>query len=122
MRHLIKRLAHFTPALALAAGGAAGATSAPGDRALALNVTDNGDRVEIQLIANSSITQQVEYVLELVGNSSARHSGSTNVAAGDRHVLSRLTTNVSDTWCATVEVTEANGESYTLTAGACTTS
>lgn len=121
MRDLLKRLAFITPALAIAVGGAAGASgrSAEPARALSLNVLENGDKVEIQLIANSRIAQQVEYSVELVGNSNARHHGNTSIPAGNRQVLSRLITNVSDTWCATVEVTEGSGARYTLTAGDC---
>ncbi len=123
MRNLLKRLAFITPAFAIAMGGASGAAGASGGeesgRALSLNVSENGDKVEIELIANSRIAQQVEYSVELVGNSNAHHHGNTSIPAGNRQVLSRLITNVSDTWCATVEVTEGSGAHYTLTAGDC---
>ena len=124
MRDLVKRLAILTPVFAVAAGsgGAAHADStASGEphRALTLSVVEGAEDVEIQLIAHSDITQQVEYSLELVGNSRSRHNGSTSIPAGDRQVLSRMKTNVTDAWCATVNVTEESGESYTLTAGAC---
>lgn len=120
MRDLARRLALITPAFAIAAGGASGAGASSSDtRALALNVIESGDRVEVELIANSPVTQQVEYVIELTGSSHARHRGSTSIAAGNRQVLSTLKTNVGDGWCATVSVSEASGARYTLTAGDC---
>jgi len=109
----------MAPALALAAG-AAGANAQGGEmQALKLNVIERGDMVEIELVANSPITQQVQYDVELIGNSRARSRGDTNIAAGTRHVLSRLRTNIGETWCATVDVTEDSGATYTLTAGDC---
>lgn len=121
MRKLAKTLAIFAPILAIGVGGAGTASHARSEvpRALALIVHDTGDLVEIELVADSHITQQVEYELELVGASRARHSGNTSVSADERHVLSRLRTSVSDSWCATVEVTEASGAQYTLKAGDC---
>ncbi|WP_108788594.1 curli-like amyloid fiber formation chaperone CsgH [Erythrobacter sp. Alg231-14] len=124
MRTLIKRLALITPAFAIAAGtGGAGQANTgnddPHSRALALSVVESGDRVEIELIAHSDVAQQVQYEIELIGNSKARHNGDTRIPAGNRQVLSRLVTNVSDTWCATVAVVEGNGATYTLTAGDC---
>ena len=113
-----KRLAMLTPLLALGAG-AASASGGTDGHALALQVNELGDSVEIELIANSQVTQQVDYEIELVGSSRSRHAGSTSVAAGNRHVLSRLKTSYADGWCATARVSEANGERYTLTAGDC---
>lgn len=117
MREFTRRLMALTPALALASGGAA--ASGGGDRALSLNVVETGDSVEVQLVAESSVTQQVEYEIELIGNSTARHSGSTSVAAGNRHVLSSLRSNASANWCARAKVSEASGARYTLEAGDC---
>ncbi|WP_338304254.1 hypothetical protein [Erythrobacter sp. Dej080120_24] len=97
MRDLARRLALITPAFAIAAGGASGAGASSSDtRALALNVIESGDRVEVELIANSPVTQQVEYEIELTGSSHARHRGSTSIAAGNRQVLSTLKTDVGD--------------------------
>jgi hypothetical protein len=120
-----KKLTAIAPALAMVAGsGAAGShaanATASDTRALALNVVESGNTVEIELIANSPVTQQVEYAVELSGASNARHRGSTSIAAGDRQVLSRMKTSASKGWCATVEVNEASGARYTLTAGDCT--
>lgn len=120
MRKLARSLAVLTPALAMAFGGAAGASPASGEaRALSLKVSESDDRVEVELVANSQVTQQVDYQIELVGASRARHSGSTSIAAGDRQVLSTLKTNIGDGWCATAHVTEADGSHYMLKAGDC---
>ena len=118
MRSLAKGMAALAPMFAMAFGTAGNAHAEP-PRALALVVHEDGDNVEVELVADSAVTQQVEYKVELVGSSRARHSGNTSVPAGNRQVLSRLRTNVTDTWCATVEVNEASGARYTLTAGDC---
>ena len=117
MRNFPRKWTMLTPALALAAGGPAGAGEPP--RALALSVVEREGNVELELIAQSAITQQVRYSLELIGSSTARHSGDTQVPAGERQVLSRLKSGVGDGWCATVHVTEGNGAHYTLKAGDC---
>ncbi len=121
MRELAKRLAILTPAFAIAAGAGGGAQASDGEpaRALALTVIEGEEDVEIQLIAQSEIAQQVEYSVELIGNSRSRHNGNTSIPAGGHQVLSRLKTSVNDSWCATVEVTEGSGARYTLTAGDC---
>jgi hypothetical protein len=113
-------MAAIASVLAMTVGSTAASGASSDTRALALNVIENGDTVEIELIANSRVTQQVEYEVELTGASSARHRGSTSIAAGDRQGLSRMKTSASKGWCATVEVNEASGARYTLTAGDCT--
>lgn len=117
MKNSSKRLAVFTPLFGMAAAGAASGAEPP--RALALNVIVSGDTVELELVANSPVNQRVQYEVELLGDSMARHKGATSIPAGDRQVLSRFKTSVSETWCAKVEVTEASGAHYTLTAGDC---
>jgi hypothetical protein len=134
MRNFSKRLAALTPVLAMVVGGAAGGAASAGSggaagagasggdehpRALALSVFEEEGSVAVELIAQSQIEQQVEYELELIGNSRSLHRGNTSIPAGDRRVLSRLKTGYSDTWCVTVAVTESDGTSYTLTAGDC---
>ncbi len=120
MRRFRNRLAILTPALALAAGGATGAgASGETPRALALSVVEEGNSIELELVANSHVAQQVQYSLELIGNSTSRHRGDTAIPAGERQVLSRMKSSVGEHWCARVEVTEANGAHYTLTAGDC---
>ena len=120
MRKFTKKWAMLPPALAIASGGAAGANGgADKPRALALEVVEQGDSVELALVAQSQVAQQVTYSVELTGTSTARHRGDTQIPAGERQVLSRLKSNVAGGWCATVEVTEGSGASYTLTAGDC---
>lgn len=120
MRKFAKTLAIFTPAFALmGAGGASAAKGAPETRALTLLVAETGGEVEVQVVANSQVSQQVQFDVQLVGTSNARSRGDTGIAAGQRQVLSRLKGSVSDTWCATVQVTEGTGLNYTLTAGDC---
>lgn len=103
------------------AGAATAGTASAGEqpRALALSVVENSGSVEIELIAQTETTQQVEYALELTGSSTSSHRGNTSITGGDRHILSRLKTSFSDSWCAKVDVTEGNGARYTLTAGDC---
>ena len=88
-------------------------------RALSLNVIEGSKTVEVQVVADSPVTQQVEFEIELSGASQSRHKSSVTVASGDRQVLSRMKINTSDGWCAKLEVSEASGERYTLTAGDC---
>ncbi len=118
MREFTRRLMVLTPALALASGGAAAASGGEA-RALSLEVIEEGESVEIQLVANSPMTQQVDYEIELITNSTARHAGSTSIAAGNRHVLSTLKSSVSPNWCARAKVSESGGSRYTLEAGDC---
>lgn len=119
MPNFSKKIAAIVPVLAMAAGPSAASGASSDARALALNVIENGDTVEIELIANSNVAQQVEYEVELTGASNARHKGNTSIPAGDRQVLSRMRTTATKGWCATVAVSEASGASYTLTAGDC---
>ena len=120
MRRPIRLFSILAPAFALIGVTTANATetkAAP--RALVLSVTERADNVELELIAHSQTDQRVEFALELTGSSTSRHNSTTTITAGERQVLSRLKTSYRDGWCAKVDVTEANGESYTLTAGDC---
>lgn len=101
------------------AAGSSCVSASNNERALSLNVIDNVDSVEVQVIANSPVTQQVEFEAELTGSSTSRHKSSSSVAAGNRQVLSRMKTSKGEAWCAKVEVSEASGANYTLTAGDC---
>lgn len=120
MRRSSRKTAAIASALAMTVGSTAASGASSDTRALALNVIEHGDTVEIELIANSRVTQQVEYEVELTGASNARHKGNTSIPAGDRQVLSRMRTTATKGWCATVSVSEASGANYTLTAGDCT--
>ena len=133
MRSVLRPLVSLIPAFAVFAGASAGAsggagehsdtganaTGGPAERALSLAVDEQAGSVAVELIAHSPIVQQVSYEAELVGNSRSRHRGNTALPAHERQVLSRLRTSVSGTWCARVDVTEAGGARYTLTAGDC---
>ena len=118
MAHTFARLALFAPVLAVTAGcGAVNASS--GERAISLNITESMNGVEIEVVADSPVTQRIEFTAELTGASNSRHKSSSSVAAGDRQVLSRLKMSTSESWCAKVDVSEASGATYTLTAGEC---
>lgn len=111
-------LSPTSAALAILSGVALMAASAP-QRALSLNVDQTPERVGVELVAHSPVTQRVDYSIELTGASRSRHSGSTTLVAGERHVLSTLRTGIGAEWCARAEVQEETGESYVLTAGEC---
>ena len=118
MAHTFAKFALFAPALAVAAG--CSSVSASGeDRALSLKVTETADSVEIEVVADSPVTQQIEFTAELTGASNSRHKSSSSVAAGNRQVLSKLKMSNNEGWCAKVDVSEASGAKYTLTAGDC---
>ena len=120
MISLAKRCGILFPMLAIAATGPACASGGVADeRALTLDIEEQGDSVEIQLIANSVRAQEVEYAIELVGSSRSVHKGRTTIPADERVILSRLKTSLNDDWCATLDVTEQDGTSYSLTAGDC---
>ena len=89
MRHTLAKLALFAPALAIATG--LGAMNDSNDqRAVSLNVIETANSVEIEVVADSPVTQQIEFTAELSGASSSRHKSNSSVAAGDRQVLSRM--------------------------------
>lgn len=88
-------------------------------RALSLVIVEDAETVELEVVGHSQVTQAIEFSVELVGASTARHHSSTNLAAGERQVLSRFRTSAAEGWCATVEVKEASGPQYTLSAGTC---
>ncbi|MEP0390939.1 hypothetical protein [Erythrobacter sp.] len=118
MANTFAKLTLFAPILAAATGcGAVNASSEA--RALSLNVVESADSVEIEVVANSSVTQQIEFKAELTGSSNSRHNSSSTVAAGDTQVLSRMKISSSKGWCAKVDVSESSGANYTLTAGDC---
>ncbi len=118
MRHFGKGWSILTPMLAIAATGGASAGDGP-PRAIALNFDEQESSVAIEIVGQSLAEQRVEYEVELVGSSRSRHRGSTTLPANERSVLSKLKTGFDDAWCARVDVTEADGTSYTLTAGEC---
>ncbi|UAB78067.1 hypothetical protein INR77_15120 [Erythrobacter sp. SCSIO 43205] len=108
-----------TASLLMLGAGASMASASSQQRALSLNVIEGSDTVEVQVIADSALTQQVEFEVELSGASHSRHKSNVTLASGNRQVLSRLKINTTQSWCAKLIVSEASGEQYTLTAGEC---
>jgi len=105
--------------LAALAGGTSMANATSDTRALSLNVKESRETVEIEVVADSPVTQQIEFEIELTGASNSRHKSTVSVASGDRQVLSKLRMNTSEDWCAKLKVSESSGWQYTLTAGEC---
>ena len=93
--------------------------SAGSQRALTLVVNEGDGLVQLELIAQSSTTQTVEYTLELTGANTSRHRGNSTIIAGERQILSTMKTGNAGDWCANVDVTEENGARYRLSAGDC---
>jgi len=109
----------ISASLLMLGAGASMAGASSEDRALSLNVIEDAGTVEVQVVADSQVTQQVEFEIELTGASSSRHKSSVTLASGDRKVLSRLKINSADGWCAKLTVSEASGGQYTLSEGDC---
>ena len=87
--------------------------------ALALDVSEKADLVEVLLRANSPHAQTVEYTLEVTGNSSSTHRGKTALQANTPAVLTTVRTAKNESWCARLVVTEQGREPYELTRGSC---
>ena len=75
--------------------------------------------VEISLIGHSDTTLTVEYQLDVQGRSRTRHLGKTNLAAGQRAILSKVRIAAEAGWCAKLTVSQSDGASYEETAGTC---
>ena len=91
----------------------------PEDHAIVLEVTEQDDRVTIQLLGNSPRTQHVSFTIEVTGSSNSKHSGSLTLAANDPQTLSTLKINTSRDWCAKVMVEEEGRAPYELREGSC---
>ncbi len=91
----------------------------PEDRAIALEVTERGDRVTFELLGNSPRTQHVSFSIEVTGSSSSKHSGSLTLAANDPQTLSTLKIRTNGDWCAKVTVEEEGRAPYELREGPC---
>jgi hypothetical protein len=87
--------------------------------ALTLDVRHHDGLVEVQLIGLSPEPQAVSYTLEITGQSTSRHRGSTTLAAGARAVLSTMKTRVGDDWCVKLTAEEAGRAPYEITRGPC---
>ncbi len=87
--------------------------------ALTLDVQEHDGTVEIQLIGLSPRAQAVSYALEVTGQSTSRHRGSTTLAADTRAVLSTMRTNVGADWCVKLTAEEEGRAPYEITRGPC---
>lgn len=87
--------------------------------ALTLDVREHDGLVEVQLIGLSPRAQAVSYALEVTGQSTSRHRGSTTLAAGTRAVLSTMKTRAGDDWCVRLTAEEEGRAPYEITRGPC---
>lgn len=87
--------------------------------ALTLDVRHHDGLVEVQLIGLSPRVQAVSYEIEITGNSTSRHRGSTTLAAGTRAVLSTMKTRTGDDWCVRLTAEEEGRAPYEITRGTC---
>lgn len=87
--------------------------------ALTLDVRERDGMLEIALIGLSPRAQGVSYALEVTGNSTSRHRGSTTLAAGTRAVLSTMRTTAGDNWCVKLTAEEDGRAPYEITQGPC---
>lgn len=87
--------------------------------ALTLDVREHDGMLEIELIGLSPRAQGVSYALEVTGNSTSRHRGSTTLAAGTRAVLSTMRTRAGDNWCVKLTAEEEGRAPYEITQGPC---
>lgn len=92
-------------------------TDAP--RALALDVETRDGMLEVRLTANSPRAQAVSYALEVTGQSTSRHRGSTTLAAGAQAVLSTMRTPAGENWCVTLVAEEEGRAPYEISRGPC---
>lgn len=114
----------FLPAGALALAFASHATvPAMTDEAhaLTLDVQATNGVIEVQLIGLSPRAQAVSYALEVTGQSTSRHRGSTTLTPGTRAVLSTMRTQVADNWCVKLVAEDAGSAPYEITRGPCAT-
>lgn len=110
----------YAAALALLAQ-ATGAPMTDQPHALTLDVHEHDGLVEVQLIGLSPRAQAVSYALEVTGQSTARHRGSTTLAPDTRAVLSTMRTKAGADWCVKLVAEEEGRAPYEVTRGACAT-
>lgn len=87
--------------------------------ALTLDVRNEGGMLEVQLVGLSPRAQTISYTLEMTGQSTSRHRGSTTLAADTRAVLSTMRTQAGDNWCVKLIAEEAGRAPYEITRGPC---
>lgn len=110
----------FLPAGALALVLLSHATvPAMTDKALTLDVRNMDGMLEVQLIGLSPRAQKVIYSLDLTGQSTSRHKGSTTLAADTRAVLSTMRTQAGANWCVRLIAEEEGRAPYEITQGPC---
>ncbi|EDL48754.1 curli-like amyloid fiber formation chaperone CsgH [Erythrobacter sp. SD-21] len=89
------------------------------EQAISMRIEDGDGTIQIEMIAKSPHDQVVDYQIEVIGDSRSRHSGKSKVPAQTETSISQFRVSHSGTWCATAEITEQSGSTYTLTAGDC---
>lgn len=87
--------------------------------ALTLDVREHDGMLEIELVGLSPRAQAVSYALEVTGQSTSRHRGSTTLAADTRAVLSTMRTRAGDNWCVRLTAEEEGRAPYEVTQGPC---
>ncbi|MEL7218071.1 MAG: curli-like amyloid fiber formation chaperone CsgH [Pseudomonadota bacterium] len=105
----------------LVAPALAGTVVPPSERAVSLEISERGDKIVVELNANSPHRQHVSFTVELTGNSTSKHSGSITLAANDHQTLSTLKMGNAGKWCARVVVEEEGSAPYELREGICET-
>lgn len=91
----------------------------PVERAIDMEISREGETIEVVLRGNSPRDQRVQYELELTGASTSRHKGSTMLRANDASVLSTMRMSAAPSWCVTARVTEQDGTTYEFLEGTC---
>ena len=91
--------------------------------ALSLDVRQQVGGIEVKLIGNSARAQQVSYQLEVTGQSTSRHHGTTTLAAGATAILSTIRASTgSDSgadWCVRLLAEEEGQAPYEVIEGNC---
>jgi len=91
--------------------------------ALSLDVRQQNGGIEVQLIGNSARAQKVSYQLEVTGQSTSRHRGTTTLAAGATAILSTIRahtgTDSGADWCVRLLAEEEGRAPYEVIAGNC---
>ncbi len=87
--------------------------------ALRLDVRQQAGGIEVQLIGNSARAQQVSYLLEVTGQSTSRHRGSTTLTAGTPAILSTIRATSGGDWCVRLVAEEEGREPYEILEGSC---
>ncbi|MGB7407504.1 MAG: curli-like amyloid fiber formation chaperone CsgH [Pontixanthobacter sp.] len=86
---------------------------------LAMAADEADGVIEITVTAASAKPVGVIYTLTVEGDSTTRHSGSTRITGAAPSVISRVNIRSEGNWCATLNVEQDNGATYTLSEGPC---